>query len=84
MDSTSSLALNSDLCLLQSVEQLCSAQILILYATVRILSPDRVLDDYGTQLLSFPSLRDHVIALLVAHCLTKVAPCIYSCLWGEG
>lgn len=36
IDSTSSLALNSDLCLLQSVGQLCSAQILILYATARI------------------------------------------------
>ena len=53
VDSTFSVALNSDLCFLKSVGPLCSGQIPVLHATVRILSPGRVLDDYGTQSSSF-------------------------------
>lgn len=77
VDSTSSVALNSDLCFLKAVGPLCSGQIPILHATVRILSPGRVLDDYGTQSSSFLSLRDHVIAIFVAHCLKEVASYIF-------
>lgn len=71
VDSTPSVALNSDLCFLKSVGTLCLGQP-ALHATVRILSPGRVLDDYGTQSSSFPPLRDHVTAIFVAHCLTEV------------
>lgn len=65
---TSSVPLNADLFLLQSVGSLSFAQIPVLYSTVGIMSPVRELDNHGNLMMNFSTPKDQSLAISTIHC----------------